>query len=245
VAVKPRLLDLYAGAGGSAVGYANVGYDVTAVDVKIRRDLPDREDVTFLQVDALDVLSDTAYLRTFDAIHASPPCQTHTRAKHLRDAQGKGTDKLDLIPQTRAGLEAAGVPFVIENVEGAPLRHDLTLCGSMFPTLHVYDDTGRRWLRRHRVFEVGGWKVEDPPSCCTCVPGCSRPSCGHRMAGVRALGVYASKADNIPSGGQTARTLGEGRQVMGIDWMSWSALIEAIPPAYTEWIGARMLGVLL
>lgn len=226
--MRPRLLDLFAGAGGAAVGYAQAGFDVTAVDVKIRRDLPGRPDVTFVRADALDVLADVAYLRTFDAIHASPPCQTHTRAKHLRDAQGKGTDKLDLIPQTRAGLEAAGVPFVIENVPGAPLRHDVLLCGSMFPELHVYDGTGRRWLQRHRVFETNRPMAAPSP-------------CRHKSAGVRPLGVYASKADNIPSGGQTCRTLEEGRALMGIDWMSWSALVEAIPPAYTRHLGGFLL----
>jgi hypothetical protein len=94
----------------------------------------------------------------------------------------------------------------------------------MFPKLHVYDETGRRWLQRHRAFELSGFAM-------------GQPDCDHHRAGVRPLGVYAGKADNIPSGGQTARTLEEGRALMGIDWMSWAALVEAIPPAYTEYIG--------
>lgn len=223
---KPRLLDLYCGGFGAGYGYAQVGFDVTGIDIHERRDLP--EGVTFVKADALEVLSDVEYLRSFDAIHASPPCQTHTRAKHLRDAQGKSTDKVDLISETRYGLERAGVPYVMENVPGAPLRHDLLLCGSMFPELHVYDETGRRWLQRHRVFESNVLLLS---------PG----ECRHKAAGVRPLGVYASKADNIPSGGQTCRTLEQGRQLMGIPWMSWSALVESIPPAYTRHIGRFLL----
>lgn len=214
------------------MGYVNVGFEVVGIDSHIRRDLPDSDLFTIEKGDALDALADVDYLRTFDAIHASPPCQTHTRAKHLRDAQGKGTDKVDLLAETRWGLERAGVPYVIENVPGAPLRADLLLCGSMFPELHVYDDTGRRWLQRHRVFESN---VDLGP----------QPECRHRAAGVRPLGVYASKADNIPSGGQTCRTLEEGRALMGIPWMSWAALVEAIPPAYTRHLSAPLLGALV
>jgi DNA (cytosine-5)-methyltransferase 1 len=223
---RPKVLDLFCGAGGAGQGYADAGFDVTGIDIKARRcGYPAGE---FIKADVLDVLTDLDYLRSFDLIHASPPCQTHTRAKHLRDAQGKGTSKVDLIPQTRNALAYAGVPYVIENVPGAPVRTDLLLCGSMFPELYVYDDTGRRWLQRHRAFELHGFTVD-------------QPTCDHRGAGVRPLGVYAGKADNIPSGGQTCRTLAEGRALMGIPWMSWAALVEAIPPAYTQHIGAAFV----
>lgn len=226
---KPIALDLFCGAFGAGIGYQQAGFDVVGVDLKKRADLP--AGVDFLRGDCLEMLADIDFLRQFDFIHASPPCQTNSRTKHLRDAQGKGTSHVDLIPQTRAGLEAAGVPYVIENVPGAPLREDLLLCGSMFPELHVYDLTGRRWLQRHRIFESN-------------IPLAPPVRCRHATAGVRPLGVYASKADNIPSGGQTARTLAEGRSLMGIDWMSWAALIEAIPPAYTRHIGGYVLEAL-
>jgi DNA (cytosine-5)-methyltransferase 1 len=199
----------------------DAGFHVTGWDIKRRKcGYPGG----FHQGDVLELLTDLDYLRRFDLIHASPPCQTHTRARHLRDAQGKGTGKMDLIPQTRNALAYAGVPYVIENVPGAPLRADLTLCGSMFDHLYTYDHTGRRWLQRHRVFELHGFTVP-------------QPACDHKGAGVRPLGVYAGKGDSIPSGGQTAPTLEAGGHVMGINWMSWAALVEAIPPAYTEHIG--------
>jgi len=221
-----KLLDLFCGAGGAGQGYADAGFDVVGVDNKRRRCGYPAGDL--IVADALEVMTDLAFLRSFDLIHASPPCQTHTRAKHLRDAQGKGTSKVDLIPQTRNALAYAGVPYVMENVPGAPLRADLTLCGSMFDWLYLYDSTGRRWLQRHRIFELHGFTVP-------------QPACDHRGAGMRPLGVYAGMRDNIPSGGQTCRSLAEGQMLMGIDWMSWSALVEAIPPAYTEHIGRAFL----
>lgn len=221
-----RLLDLFCSAGGAGEGYRRAGFEVVGVDlVKRACGYPCGE---FIKGDCLDLLADTAWLRSFDAIHASPPCQTHSRTQHLRDAQGKGTTVVDLIPETRGALEAAGVPFVIENVEGAPLRSDLMLCGSMFPELHVYDETGRRWLKRHRIFESN-------------VPLSPPGPCRHKEAGVRPLGVYGSKADDIPSGGQTCRTTEQAQALMGCDWMSWRALVEAIPPAYTEHIGVQLL----
>jgi DNA (cytosine-5)-methyltransferase 1 len=226
-----KLLDLYSGAMGAGVGYYRAGFDVTGIDIHKRRDMP-TEPVTFIKADAREVLKDMDFLRSFDLIHASPPCQTHTRAKHLRDAQGKSTSKLDLVDETRDALVESGVPYIMENVPGAPLREDVLLCGSMFPALHVYDDTGRRWLQRHRIFE-------------STLPLSAPGPCRHKEAGVRPLGVYAGKADNIPSGGQTCRTLEEGRKLMGIDWMSWAALVEAIPPAYTYWLGVQAREILM
>lgn len=233
-----RCLDLYCGGFGAGYGWSLAGFDVTGVDRVRRQAIP--EGVTFIKADVLDVLEDKELLRSFDVIHASPPCQTHSRTKHLRDAQGKGTDKVDLIDQTRDALERAGVPYVIENVEGAPLRQDLLLCGSMFPELHVHDKTGRRWLKRHRIFESNVDGLTAPRPCCTCQAGCAAAECLHRLAGARALGVYGSRGDDIPSGGQTCRTVEQARRLMGIDWMGWSALVEAIPPAYTYHIGRQV-----
>ena len=221
-----RLLDLFAGGGGAGMGYALAGFDVTGVDVVKRTcGYPAGELVV---ADALEVMADLDFLRSFDAIHASPPCQTHSRTQHLRDAQGKGTSVVDLIPQTRKALEASGRPYVIENVPGSPLRADLLLCGSMFPDLHVDDETGRRWLQRHRIFESNVLLMPPGP-------------CAHKAAGVRPLGVYASKGDSIPSGGQTCSTVEQGRELMGMPWASWKVLCEAIPPSYAHWIGSQLL----
>lgn len=225
---NPWLLDLYGNAAGAGAGYKAAGYDVVGVDV-VRRACGYPAG-PLVKADALAVLADVAFVRLFAFVHTSPPCQLFTRAKHLRDAQGKGTSILDLVDPTRRLLDVAGVPYVIENVPDAPVRPDLLLCGSMFPELAVTDDTGRRWLKRHRVFEFGAGAV---------VP--EQPECRHREAGVRPLGVYASMADNIPSGGQTCRTLDEGRRLMAMPWASWKALTEALPPPYCELIGRAQL----
>ena len=219
---RRRVLDLFCGGGGAGMGYRKAGFEVVGVDVKARRcGYPAGE---FIKADALEVMADLRFLQSFDLIHASPPCQTHSITQHLRDAQGKSTDKIDLIPQTRDALEDSDIAYVIENVPGAPLREDLLLCGSMFPALSVLDETGRRWLKRHRIFETS-FEIEPPRAC------------DHAGAGVRPLGVYGSMRDNIPSGGQTCRTLEEAQALMGCPWMNWPALVEAIPPAYTRWIG--------
>jgi len=216
-----RVLDLFCGAGGAGEGYRQAGYEVVGIDLIARECGYPAGD--FIKGDVREYLADIHFLQAFDLIHASPPCQTHSRTQHLRDAQGKGTDKVDMIPETRAALEEAGVPFVIENVEGAPLRKDLLLCGSMFPHLRVHDQTGVRWLKRHRIFEIGGFEIP-------------QPDCNHHV-GIRPLGVYGSMNDNIPSGGQTVRSLEEGRELMGMPWANWPGLVEAIPPAYTRHIG--------
>lgn len=226
---RPRLLDLFCSDGGAGEGYRQAGFEVTGIDlVKRAGGYPCG---TFVRGDALEALSDADYLRTFDAVHASPPCQLFTRALHLRDAQGKGTSVLNLLPQTLGALRGAGVPYVVENVPDAVkagLRPDLLLCGSMFPALHVYDETGRRWLQRHRIFESN-------------VPLHAPGPCRHRGAGVRPLGVYAGKGDNIPSGGQTCRTTEQGQALMGMPWAGWKSLTEAIPPAYTLSIGGDLI----
>ena len=123
-----KLLDLYCGVGGASAGYYKAGFDVTGIDLKHGRRYPYK----YIKGDVLLYLQDLDFLRSFDIIHASPPCQTHSITQHLRNAQGKSTSKLDLIPQTRAALIASGKPYVIENVPGSPLINPIQLCGSSF-----------------------------------------------------------------------------------------------------------------
>jgi DNA (cytosine-5)-methyltransferase 1 len=210
-----KLLDLYCKAGGASKGYADAGFEVTGIDIKKQKRYP----FTFIQADCLDVLKDLDYLRTFDVIAASPPCQTHSATKHLRVAQGKTTDKVDLIPQTREALIASGKPYVIENVPGAPLINPVQFCGSSF---------GLK-VRRHRLFESN--------------LALTGSSCKHKEQG-RPVGVYGSMKDEIPSGGRTAKTIEEAREAMGIEWMIWGELVEAIPPVYTYEIGKQLVSLL-
>ena len=207
-----KLLDLYCKAGGASKGYADAGFEVTGIDIKKQKRYP----FTFIEADCLEVIKDLDYLRTFDVIAASPPCQTHSATKHLRVAQGRSTDKVDLIPQTREALVASGMPYVIENVPGAPLINPVQYCGSYF---------GLK-VRRHRLFESNFPIIGS--------------SCKHKEQG-RPVGVYGSMRDEIPGGGHTAKTIEQAREAMGIDWMIWGELVEAIPPIYTYEIGKQLI----
>ena len=117
---RPRLLDLFSGAGGAAVGYHRAGFDVVGVDIEPQPHYP----FEFHQADAMTFPSSG-----FDAIHASPPCQAFSIAAKYKGTAGRHKD---LLTPTRTRLQAAGLPWVIENVPGAPMRADYLLCGCMF-----------------------------------------------------------------------------------------------------------------
>jgi len=199
--------------GGGSVGYHTAGFEVVGVDIKKQKRYP----YEFIQADALDIFKDKDFMNSFDAIAASPPCQTHSITQHLRNAQGKSTDKVDLIPQTREALIATGKPYIIENVPGAPLINPVQVCGSAF---------GLK-VRRHRRFESNVKLVGT--------------ICKHKEQG-RPVGVYGSMKDEIPKGGKTATSIEEARTAMGIDWMLWGELVEAIPPLYTMFLGQQLTG---
>lgn len=204
-----KVLDLFCGAGGASMGYHRAGFEVTGVDIKHGKRYPFK----YSRLNVMDL--QPSDLAEYDLIHASPPCQTHSITRNLRIAQGKQTDKLDLIEPTRALLKASGKPYIIENVPGAPLFKPILLCGSAF-SLKV---------RRHRLFE-SNLVLEGT-------------TCDHKKQG-RPVGVYGSMRDEIPSGGKTATSIEEAREAMGIDWMIWGELVEAIPPVYTEYLGKQI-----
>ncbi len=197
---RPRLLDLFCGAGGCAMGYHRAGFDVVGVDRKPQPRYP------FPMV-AADALQPPFDLTRFDAIHASPPCQAYSRATAWVGDRSKHPD---LIVAVRRMLVAAGRPYVIENVQEARhlLHHPMMLCGTAF-FLPV---------RRHRYFEA--------PTIMALVP-----SCQHR------------RADYSHDHGakQTERVYADA---MGCGWMTVHEARQAIPPAYTEFIGKRLLETL-
>ena len=122
---KPLLLDLFSGAGGAAVEYHRAGFDVVGVDIEPQPDHPFR----LHRHDALQFLKE--YARSFDAVHASPPCQHYCRTN--RGNNGNHLAYPDLVADTRRALDRTALPYVIENVPGAPPLHDpVTLCGEMF-----------------------------------------------------------------------------------------------------------------
>lgn len=213
---RPRLLDLFCGAGGAAMGYSRAGFEVVGVDNRPQPNYPFR----FIEQDAFEFLggmyaNPPGHLR-FDAIHASPPCQAYSNAQRLQ-----GNEHPNLIPFLREMLEAFALPFVIENVKGAPLREPVLLCGASFPELGVY---------RHRLFESN-------------VPMPLFPHLGH--------GVKLTKLGHPPVDGEFMHVVGhvsgvaKARAAMGIDWyMTQGEVAEAIPPAYTEWIGRQLLAAI-
>jgi DNA (cytosine-5)-methyltransferase 1 len=210
---RPRLLDLFCGAGGCSVGYHRAGFEVVGVDV---RPMP-RYPFEFHQADALEYLAEHGH--EFDAIHASPPCQAYSRMRRITKR-----DYPELITPTRDLLKIVGRPYVIENVEGAPLRNYTVLCGTMF---------GLR-LRRHRWFEISPMLgVLTPP--CDCRDGVATG----RLIGQRLRGPKPANRRIPPR-----FTESEKRAAIGVDWMTVVECQEAIPPAYTTWIGRHLLEAL-
>jgi hypothetical protein len=212
--VRPLLLDLFCGAGGATRGYQQAGFHVVGVDIDPQPDYCDDE---FVQAEALDYL--LGHGLRFDAIHASPPCQA---SSNLTKGTNKGREYPQLIPSTRALLDCYRVPTVMENVQGSDLRRDLTLCGEMFG-LNVI---------RHRYFEINGALVLQPPH---------KPHRG-RVAGLRHGTWYEGPYFAVYGEGGGKGTVAQWQQAMGIDWTdNRKSIAEAIPPAYTEYLGSQLL----
>jgi len=210
---RPRLLDLFCGAGGASVGYDRAGFDVVGVDLHPQPHYP----FEFIEADAMRLLDNPAFLDPFAAIHASPPCQPFTA--YRRRGAGVGDNYADLIAAVRERLQANMAPYVIENVYGAPLGHEVTmLCGSGFG-LDV---------RRHRYFEASF-----PLLGVGCVHGWQRP----RFA----QATNRSNRRRTVEVGVWRIPLEVQQRAMGINWMTLEELSEAIPPAYTEHIGGFLL----
>ena len=223
-----RLLDLFCGAGGAAMGYHRAGFtEIVGVDLRPQPRYP----FDFVQADAL-----TFPLEGFDAIHASPPCQFASVATPMAYRPLHP----NLIPAIRARLQDAGVPAVIENVPNAR-RHlqepMVMLCGSMFG-LQVW---------RHRYFEGVHFIPPAAPYTCNHITTdlvTAPPGSNARKARANRAPVLVTGTTRRKDGGRFEFSTEEKRQAMQIDWMVKTELDEAIPPAYTEFIGRRLLEAL-
>ncbi|MBS1863033.1 MAG: DNA cytosine methyltransferase [Actinobacteria bacterium] len=223
---KPILIDVYCGAGGATRGYQEAGFEVIGVDVDPQ---PEYVGDQFVQMDALEFLDRLRYTLHLDtvvaAIHASPPCQRYSQMLHGKpELQEKHPD---LIEPTREALIKTGRPYVIENVEGAPLLEAVTLCGSMeiFHELRVL---------RHRQFETN-WELPQP----------EHPATHPLVVTMDKRKSHYGKLDpdkdyvGVYGGGQGC-SVAQARDAMGIDWMNKAHLNEAIPPAFTKYVGEHL-----
>jgi DNA (cytosine-5)-methyltransferase 1 len=210
---RPRLLDLFCGAGGAGMGYHRAGFDVVGVDIHPQPRYP----FAFVQADAM-----TYRLDGFDAVHASPPCQDHSVLSRNYGAPEHGTGWL--LAATLERLRAQPAPWVIENVVGAALPSAFILCGASFGLGASGLD-----LNRHRQFETS-FAMLAPP-------------CQHRPG--LTIGVYGNGTNSWHRRklGRNLR-VAEMREAMGIEWMRREELSQAIPPAYTEFIGEQLLSFL-
>ncbi len=203
---RPRLLDLFCGAGGAAMGYYRAGFEVVGIDIRNQPHFP----FEFHLADAL-----TYPLEEFDAYHASPPCQFGSIA--TRQWRKAGRKYENLIPATRDRLIQTGKPFVIENVIGEPyLKNPLKLNGAIFTMM----------LRRTRYFETS-FPIDFvllPPE---------------ERSNLR-MGRPVKEGEIITPVGHFSN-IPYARRVMKIDWMNQGELAQAIPPAYTEYIGKFLL----
>ena len=207
---RPRALDLFCGAGGASLGLFRAGFDVWGVDIKPQPNYPFR----FIQDDALrfPFFGKKSTVK-FDLVWASPPCQAYTKAQRIRN-----NNHQDLIGEIREKLQKwqqQGEYWVIENVPSSPLRHPIELCGTMFG-LGTY---------RHRWFE-SSLPLEQPP---------------HKKHTTK-----TTKMGRKPVSGEFIHVVGnfsgvrKARSAMGIGWMTRDELKEAVPPAYSEYIGSRI-----
>lgn len=198
-----RALDLFCGAGGASMGLHRAGFEVRGVDIEDQPNYP----FAFSRSDALDVS-----VFGYDLIWASPPCQ-----RFIRSGTVNKKGRPDLLTPIRELLIGAGVPWIIENVPGAPMRADVTLCGSMFNLP----------LRRHRWFELS-WPKPTPPR-----------KCDHSSPIVGVYGHPHGKRGAWP--GMLSGTPETWAAAMGIDWMTVKELSQAIPPAYSEFLAKAFL----
>jgi len=218
-----RLLDLYCGAGGSAVGYYRAGFtQIVGIDINPQKHYP----FEFIQRDALTFLQDYFLedwpeeykwtYKPFQLIHASPPCQKFSSLRSKKE--------VDLIEETRVLLKEIGIPYIIENVPQAPLIDPIQLCGGFFNL-----GASGYYLKRHRHFE-SNLKLTGTP-------------CNHfekYAISVHGGGAWNNKDRSKIRGGYKGSKK-ECEEAMGIDWMNRNELAQAIPPSYTEFLGKQVL----
>jgi DNA (cytosine-5)-methyltransferase 1 len=229
---KKRLLDLFCCAGGAAMGYYQAGFEVTGIDCEYQPRYP----FDFVQADAIEFLErgiNDGSIHKWDAIHASPPCQADSNGRNFCGRKSREVDRHPLLIEPTLNLlrQFDGL-WILENVIGAAhrLSYPLMICGTML---------GLR-VQRHRLFESNLFLFS---------PGL----CNHRPFDVsvrrRRAEYLLAYEDAVTAKGQSVRRPPSCRrhaasEAMGIDWMTLDEMGEAVPPAYTEWIGRQLMAAL-
>lgn len=211
---EPLLLDLYCGAGGAAVGYQRVGFNPVGIDYLFQKHYPFK----FHMMRAVDFLLSPYFIKyNFVAIHASPPCQLHSKMSQCRFGEPELNTHRDHISEIRPLLQQLGLPYIIENVLGAPLVNPVKICGASVPGIYTL---------RHRYFEsnVPLIGIDCPPI---------HPVTRQTLRNTKYVGVNAK--------GSRKHHLVEG---LGIDWMTVREMQQAIPPAYTEHLGKQLINLI-
>jgi DNA (cytosine-5)-methyltransferase 1 len=220
---QARVLDLYCGQGGAAVGYWRAGFEVVGLDIKDQSKRYPFEE--FIQGDAIEFLKflvgrdGRALLHGLDLIHASPPCQRYSVAV----TNANKTKHPDLIAPTRELLEETGKPYVIENVPRAPLNDPVELCGCMFG-MHIEYGGVDFALYRPRLFEAS-FPLMTPEHGDHSLPAC--PVLGEGSPGW----FYRKYGFGFPTGVRN--------ELMGVPWMTQLGCSESIPPIFTEFVGVQ------
>lgn len=208
-----RVLDVCCGVGGATRGYQQAGFHVTGIDLHPQ---PDYCGDDFILGDGIAYLKRFGHL--FDFIHASWPCQASSA---LTKGTNKGRVYPQLIPPGRLAMMSTGRPWVIENVNGAPIRKDVTLCGEMFGLGVI----------RHRHFEAHGWKPTGP----------THVAHRGRVAGYRHGEWFDGPYFAVYGDGGGKGSVPQWKTAMGIDWTDdRKSIAEAIPPAYTRFLGDQV-----
>ena len=246
---KPILLDICCRKGGATVGYQRAGFYVIGVDIDPQPGYPGDE---FIQADGLQLLRMMVHRAAYRPwitpalVHQSWPCQDGNTATASNRARGIADDHQQFIPEARRLSEKIGIPYVLEQPIASRadlIRRDLTLCMDMFK-----GDMPPPWVQKHRSFEIGGLTVPQPthpegPVRGGSMVGFPKPA-GHASRvrgwrhGERFDGDYVAA---YGKGGGKA-TLEEAAHAMQIDWMTdLFDLCDAIPPAFSEYIGRAFL----
>lgn len=214
---KPRLLDLYCGGGGSAMGYSRAGFDVVGIDIYPQRLYP----FPIVMNDAVDYLQN--HYKEFDAVHASPPCQAHSITHY--NSGNQGLHVIDMIPETREAIIATGLPYIIENTPLAPLVEPVTLCGWMEEIQDIYPLK----VYRHRIFESNKKLIQ--------------PKHRKHPENVQPTNQHLDPNRWVTIVGKFSG-IDVARKAMGIPWLTSRPMSQAIPPAYTTFLGRQLIAQL-